>query len=50
VTLTNVLAAPDSILRDGDSRLMPEDVSIDHITARDLATVDERTGLPRTAA
>jgi len=49
VTLTNVLAATDSILRDDDSRLKPEDVAIEEIMVRDLATVDERASLRQAA-
>jgi CBS domain-containing protein len=49
VTLTNVLAATDSILRDDESRLKPEDVTVDEIMVRDLATVDERAGLRQAA-
>jgi len=49
VTLTNVLAATDSILRDDESRLKPEDVTVDEIMVRDLATVDEHAGLRQAA-
>jgi CBS domain-containing membrane protein len=49
VTLTNVLAATDSILRDAESRLKPEDVTVDEIMVRDLATVDEHAGLRQAA-
>lgn len=49
VTLTNVLAATDSILRDDDSRLEPEDLAIEEIMVRDIATVDERASLRQAA-
>jgi CBS domain-containing protein len=49
VTLTNVLAATDSFLRDDDSRLKPENVTVDEIMVRDFATVDERAGLRQAA-
>ena len=49
VTLTNVLAATDSILRDPESRLHAKDVVVEDIMVRDLATVDERASLRQAA-
>lgn len=49
VTLTNVLAGTDSILRDPDNRLHAEDVKIEDVMVKDLATVDERASLRQAA-
>ena len=49
VTLTNVLAATDSILRDNESRLKAEDIPLDDIMVRDVATVDRRASLRQAA-
>jgi len=49
VTLTNVLAGTDSILRDPDSRLHAEDVKIEDVMVKDIATVDERASLRQAA-
>jgi len=49
VTLTNILAATDSILRDPDSRMHAKDISVDDIMVKDLATVDEHASLRQAA-
>ena len=49
LTLTNVLAATDSVLRDKDKRLHAKDVIVKEIMVRDLATVDERASLRQAA-
>lgn len=49
VTLTNVLAATDSILRDPDNRLHARDIVIKDIMVTDVATVDERASMRQAA-
>ena len=49
VTLTNVLAATDSILRDPDKSIHPADVMVKDIMVTDVATVDERASLRQAA-
>lgn len=49
VTLTNVLAATDSILRDPDSSIHPSDVVVKDIMVTDVATVDEHASLRQAA-
>jgi CBS domain-containing protein len=49
VTLTNVLAATDSILRDPDNRLHARDILIKDIMVTDVATVDERVSMRQAA-
>ena len=49
VTLTNVLAATDSILRDPDNSIQPADVIVKDIMVTDVATVDERASLRQAA-
>ncbi len=49
VTLTNVLAATDSILRDADNRIRAKDVTIDDVMVTDVATVDEHASLRQAA-
>ena len=49
VTLTNVLAATDSILRDPNNSIHPEDVIVKDIMVTDVATVDERASLRQAA-
>ncbi len=49
VTLTNVLAATDSILRDPDNSIQPADVAVKDIMVTDVATVDERASLRQAA-
>ncbi len=49
VTLTNVLAATDSILRNTDNRIHAADVSIKDIMVIDVATVDEHASLRQAA-
>ena len=49
VTLTNVLAATDSILRDPDNSIQPAEVMVRDIMVTDVATVDERASLRQAA-
>jgi CBS domain-containing protein len=49
VTLTNVLAATDSFLRDDDSRIHANEIRIEDVMVKDLATVDERASLRQAA-
>ena len=49
VTLTNVLAATDSILRDPDSRLHANEILIEDMMVKDIATVDENASLRQAA-
>lgn len=49
VTLTNVLAATDSILRDHDNRLHARDIIIKDIMVTDVATVDEQASMRQAA-
>lgn len=49
VTLTDVLAATDSVLRDEESRLRADDIRVADIMVRDLATVDEHASLRQAA-
>ena len=45
ITLTNVLAATDSFLRDTGSRIHPADIPIADAMVTDVATVDRHAGL-----
>ena len=49
VTLTNVLAATDSFLRDDDSRIHASEIRIEDVMVTDLATVDEGVSLRQAA-
>ena len=49
VTLTNLLAATDSILRDADNRIHADEILIRDVMVKDLATVDERASLRQAA-
>ena len=49
VTLTNLLAATDSVLRDPDNSIRPEDVVVKDIMVTDVATVDEHASLRQAA-
>lgn len=49
VTLTDVLAATDSILRDDESRLHATEIKVGDIMKRDLATIDEHASLRQAA-
>ena len=49
VTLTNVLAATDSILRERDNRIHASDIVIKDIMVTDVATVDEHASLRQAA-
>ncbi len=49
VTLTNVLAATDSILRDPDSRIHAADIMARDVMVTEIATIDEHTSLRRAA-
>ena len=49
VTLTNLLAATDSVLRDPDNSIHPENVMVKDIMVTDVATVDEHASLRQAA-
>lgn len=49
VSLTNVLAATDSILRDPDNRLHASEISIRDVMVTDVATVDEGASMRQAA-
>lgn len=49
VTLTDVLAATDSILREEDSRLKDNQIKVGDIMMRNVATVDEHASLRQAA-
>jgi CBS domain-containing membrane protein len=49
VTLTNVLAATDSFLRDPDNRIHATDVQVKDIMVTDIATIDEHASLRQAA-
>lgn len=49
VTLTDVLAATDSVLRDEESRIHPNDIRVKDVMKRDLATIDEHASLRQAA-
>ena len=49
VTLSDVLAATDSILRDDESRLHAAEIKVEDIMVRNLATIDENASLRQAA-
>lgn len=49
VTLTNVLAATDSILRDPDSRIHAADIMARDVMVTEIATIDEHASLRQAA-
>jgi len=49
VTLTDVLAATDSILRDDESRLHATEIKVQDIMVQNLATIDEHASLRQAA-
>lgn len=49
VTLTNVLAATDSFLRDDDSRIRAKEIVVRDMMVTDVATVDEHASLRQAA-
>jgi len=49
VTLTNVLAATDSVLRDADNRIRADEILIRDIMVTEIATIDERASLRQAA-
>jgi len=49
VTLTNLLAATDSILRDPDRRIRATDICVTDVMVTDVATVDRRASLRQAA-
>lgn len=49
VTLTDVLAATDSFLREEDSRLHPEQIPVRDVMVTDVVTVDEHAGVRQAA-
>jgi CBS domain-containing membrane protein len=49
VTLTDILAATDSELRDEDERMKAKDIRIEDVMIRDVMSVDEHAGLRQAA-
>lgn len=49
VTLSNVLAATDSILRDADNRIHAADIRVEDIMVTEIATIDEHASLRQAA-
>jgi CBS domain-containing protein len=49
ITLTNVLAATDSFLRDWENRIHAAEVLVKDIMVTDIATIDERASLRQAA-
>ena len=49
VTLTNLLAATDSFLRDPESRIHAADIRAKDVMITDIATIDERASLRQAA-
>ncbi len=49
VTLTDVLAATDSVLRDDESRLHVGEIKVEDIMVQNLATIDEHASLRQAA-
>ena len=49
VTLTNVLAATDSYLRDSENRIHANEVGVKDIMVTDIATIDEHASLRQAA-
>jgi len=49
ITLTNLLAATDSFLRDDDSRIRAMEIRIEDVMVKDIATVDEHASLRQAA-
>ncbi len=49
VTLTNLLAATDSVLRDVENRIHAVDISVADVMVTDLATVDRHASLRQAA-
>ena len=49
VTLTNVLAATDSFLRDEDNRIRAKEIVVKDMMVTDVATVDENASLRQAA-
>ena len=49
LTLTNLLAATDSILRDTDGRMHAAEISVKDIMVTEVATVDEHASLRKAA-
>lgn len=49
ITITNILAATDSFLRDEDSKLHPEQIPIKEVMVSKLITVDEHISMRQAA-
>ena len=49
VTLTNLLAGTDSVLRDSDNRIHAENICVKDVMVTDLATVDAQGSLRQAA-
>jgi CBS domain-containing membrane protein len=49
MTLTDVLAATDSVLRDSESRIHADEVLVKDVMVTDIATIDEHASLRQAA-
>lgn len=49
VTITNILAATDSFLRDDDSKLHPDEIGVRNVMVSDVITVNEHAGIRQAA-
>ena len=49
LTLTDVLAATDSFLRDDDSKVHPDEIRVGEVMVTDVVTVDEHAGIRQAA-
>ena len=49
ITLTNLLAATDSILRDQENRIHANEIRSEDVMVTDIATIDEQAGLRQAA-
>jgi CBS domain-containing protein len=49
ISLSNVLAATDSFLREDDSRIHASEIRLEDVMVKDIATVDQRASLRQAA-
>ena len=49
ITTTNVLAATDSFLRDDESKMHPDQITVKDVMVSDVITVDEHAGVRQAA-
>jgi CBS domain-containing protein len=49
LTITDLLAATDSILRDDEDRMNASEICVGDVMVTDLATIDDQTGLRQAA-